>query len=420
MLYKKVREIKKSTFFHDILHSFVSRGIYIGLGFLVTILITRNFTVEAYGEYSYLLSIALTCFQFTHLGFSSANTYYVVHNKRLLPFLIANTGVLSMIVGLVSLIVLLVLNSLYFHRDVNLIIITAVIVPFQVMSMLNKGLLLGIKKVTTSNYLELLSRVFYSIIIIGIVIYYQSIILLLVAYLMQMSVLAITSFFSLKRKIKKLIPSIKLFSKTSNYSIRIYIILFLSFLVLRVDVYFIEHMLGDKPLGIYSLAATLASNLILIIQVIIPLLVPKLATIKNSLEKIKKLRNIVLYAAVLLIIINVTFIFCGEWIIGFVFGDKYMESVPIFKILLLASSILSLESIIAQYFATIGKIKFLIYYWVITLFLNMSLNYFWIPKYGIEGAAWASLLSYLLILILLLVKIIREVYFIRRRNENNI
>ena len=92
----------------------------------------------------------------------------------------------------------------------------------------------------------------------------------------------------------------------------------------------------------------------------------------------------------------------------------------VFKILLLAVSILSLESILAQYYATIGKIKFLIYYWVIALCINVTLNYFWIPDYGIEGASWASLISYSLMLGLLLIKIIREIYFIKTRNENNI
>ena len=399
----------------------MSRGVYIGLGFLVTILITRNFTVEAYGEYSYLLSVALTCFQFTHLGFSSANTYYVVHNRRLLPFLIGNTNFLVGIVGVVSLSVLFVLNSFYFHREVSLILAIALIVPFQVMSLLNKGLLVGLKKVKISNYLELISRLLYSVVIVMLVIYFKSILLLLVAYLFQMSILSITSFLSLKRQtIKRIVPSLKLFKKTSNYSIRIYIILFLSFLVLRIDVYFIEHFLGDKPLGIYSLAATLASNLILIVQVVIPLLVPKLASIKDSIEKIKKLKNIMFYALFLLIVINVFFVLFGEWVITFVFGDKYIDSVLVFKILLLAVSILSLESILAQYYATIGKIKFLIYYWVIALCINVTLNYFWIPDYGIEGASWASLISYSLMLGLLLIKIIREIYFIKTRNENNI
>ncbi|MDG1476956.1 MAG: flippase [Vicingaceae bacterium] len=421
MLQTKFQEIKQSAFFHDILHSFVSRGIYIGLGFLVTILITRNFTVEAYGEYSYLLSIALTCFQLTHLGFSSANTFYVVHNKRLLPFLTGNTAALTLVVGFVSLFVLLALNSFYFHRDVCLILATALIVPFQVMSLLNKGLLVGLKKVKVSNYYELISRVIYSLIIVGLVIYYQSILLLLVAYVLQMALLSITTFFSLKKhSLKNIKPSLKLFKTTSSYSIRIYITLFLSFLVLRIDVYFIEHILGDKPLGIYSLAATLASNLILIIQVVIPLLVPKLAGIKDSLEKIKKLKNIILYAFVLLLVINGVFVLFGEWVITFVFGAKYIDSVPVFKILLLATSILSLESILAQYYATIGKIKFLIYYWLIALCLNLTLNYLWIPEYGIEGASWASLISYSLMLVLLLVKIVREIYFIKARNENNV
>jgi len=406
MLLNKILEIKKSAFFHDILHSFFSRGLSLGLGFLVTILITRNFSVEVFGEYSFLLSIAMTCFQFTHLGFSSANTYYVVHNKRLLPFLLANTQVLGLIVGVVTLIILLILNTFYFQREVSLIVVTSLLVPFLVITELNRGLLTGLDKIRVANYLDLFAKTIYTIMVVSVIIYFQSIWSLLFAYVMQMFIYSSTSFYNLFKKAKsKFKPSIHLFTKTSNYSIRIYLTLFLAFLVLKIDVYFIEYLVGKKPLGIYSLAATLATHLILIIQVVIPLLLPKLATIQNTIERIKKLRNIIFYAIIILFGINLGFYFLGEWFVLLVFGDKYLESVIIIQILLMATSVLSLESILAQYYAFIGKIKFLIYYWVITLLLNIILNYLWIPKYGIEGAAWASLLSYTLILILVALRL---------------
>lgn len=409
MLVNKFLEIKKSAFFHDILHSFFSRGLSLGLGFLVTILITRSFSVEVFGEYSFLISIAMTCFQFAHLGFSSANTYYIVHNKKLLPFLLANTQILGLVVGFITLIVLLILNMIYFHREVSLIIVTAFMVPFLVITELNRGLLTGLEKIKTANNLDLLSKMLYTIMVISVIVYFQSIWSLIFAYVMQMFIYSSTSFYNLFKKAKnKLKPSIHLFKKTSNYSIRIYLTLFLAFMVLKIDIYFIEYFMGNKPLGIYSLAATLATHLILIINVVIPLLLPKLATINNTSERIKKLRNIIFYALILLVLINLGFYFLGKWFIVLVFGDKYLESVIIIQILLMATSVLSLETILAQYYAFIGKIKFLIYYWVITLLLNIILNYLWIPKYGIEGAAWASFISYSLILVLVGLRLIFE------------
>ena len=407
MLVNKFLEIKKSVFFHDILHSFFSRGLSLGLGFLVTILITRNFSVEVFGEYSFLISIAMTCFQFAHLGFSSANTYYVVHNNRLLPFLLANTQILGLIVGFITLIVLIILNTVYFHRDVSLIVVTSLMVPFLVITELNRGLLIGLGKIKAANYLDLLAKVLYTIMVISVIIYFQSIWSLIFAYVMQMFLYSSTSFYNLFKKAKSnLKPSIHLFKKTSNYSIRMYLTLFLAFLVLKIDVYFIEYFIGNKPLGIYSLAATLATHLILIINVVIPLLLPKLATIKNTIERIKKLRNIIFYAVILLVGINLGFYFFGKWFIVLVFGNKYIESVTIIQILLMATSVLSLETILAQYYAFIGKIKFLIYYWLITLLLNIILNYLWIPEYGIEGAAWASFISYSLILVLVWLRLV--------------
>tara|TARA_B100000809_G_C15138468_1_gene531794 strand:+ start:5716 stop:6981 length:1266 start_codon:yes stop_codon:yes gene_type:complete len=421
MLLDKILEIKKSAFFHDILHSFVSKGFSICLSFFVTILITRNFTVEVFGEYSYLLSIAITFFQFSHLGFSSANTYYVVRNKRLLPFLLGNTFTLSIVMCVISLTVLLILNHFYFHREVLLIIATALIVPVLVQTELSKGLYIGLRKVRVSNYIDLLAKALYSIMVVSVVVYFQSILSLLLAYFFQMAVFSSASFFNLFKKSKnKIKPSFNLFKKTSSYSLRLYFTLFLSFLVLKIDVYFIENMLGNKPLGIYSLAAILASNLILIIQVLIPLLVPRLSELKDDLAKIKKLMGIMGYAFLLLIFINLVFLFCGEWLIVLVFDEKYLSSVPIFRILLMATSILSLESILAQYYASIGKIKFLIKYWILTLISNVILNYFWIPEYGIEGASYASLISYSFILILLLSKILIEFYNWKTKHENKL
>lgn len=409
MIQDKIKDIKSSPFFKDIVHSVITRGIYIFLGFITTIFITRSFSVEDFGEYSFLLSLALTIFQLTHLGFSSSNTYFVVHNKRYLRFLIGNSNLLSLIVGALSLMFLLILNPIYLHRDFSLIIITAIIVPFQVSSLVNKGLMLGINQVKEANNLELYARILYSIILVLIIWKTKSVFMLLFAYALQMAILAYTSFKTIdKAFIQKQKASFKLFIKTSNYSIRIYLTLLLAFLVLRIDVYFIEKLLGNKELGIYSLAATLASNLILIIQVIIPLLVPKLGEIKEKKLQLLKLRNIVFYATIILILINLVFYFFGQFLINLVFGNKYTDSFSVFIILLLASSLISIESIIAQYYATIGKIKFLISYWIITLATNIVLNYLWIPKYGIKGAAWASFVSYGLILLLVLIKILRD------------
>ncbi len=282
-------------------------------------------------------------------------------------------------------------------------------VPFLVITELNRGLLTGLEKIKTANNLDLLSKMLYTIMVISVIVYFQSIWSLIFAYVMQMFIYSSTSFYNLFKKAKnKLKPSIHLFKKTSNYSIRIYLTLFLAFMVLKIDIYFIEYFMGNKPLGIYSLAATLATHLILIINVVIPLLLPKLATINNTNERIKKLRNIIFYALILLVLINLGFYFLGKWFIVLVFGDKYLESVIIIQILLMATSVLSLETILAQYYAFIGKIKFLIYCWVVTLILNIILNYLWIPKYGIEGAAWASFISYSLILVLVGLRLIFE------------
>jgi len=64
---------------------------------------------------------------------------------------------------------------------------------------------------------------------------------------------------------------------------------------------------------------------------------------------------------------------------------------------------LSLETVLGQFLAAIGMPMRLVYFWLLCFLVNLVLNIMWIPIYGEIGAAYASVISYLSIFILVFI-----------------
>jgi len=105
-------------------------------------------------------------------------------------------------------------------------------------------------------------------------------------------------------------------------------------ITMRLDNLIIEHFLGPKKLGIYSAANTLALVFPLITVSIMNVFLQKTASKKKKfIESI--LNNQKKYIPYLLIIL-ILFIFLSKELIILLFGEKYIESASIFRILLIA------------------------------------------------------------------------------------
>ena len=80
------------------------------------------------------------------------------------------------------------------------------------------------------------------------------------------------------------------------------------------------------------------------------------------------------------------------------------------KILLPGVVVFSIFKVLNGYFSGIGKIKIIIYSFTPILFLNVILNFWLIPIYGINGAAISSTISYSLGVFVLLI-----IYFTHKK-----
>ncbi|SKB82317.1 flippase [Daejeonella lutea] len=95
-----------------------------------------------------------------------------------------------------------------------------------------------------------------------------------------------------------------------------------------------------------------------------------------------------------ILIPGVFLIFCfADIVVLIVAGDKYDDAVPLLKIVLLYCLFIPYARQFGNILDSIGKPKLNFYMVVITAAINIALNYLFISRWGVMGAAYATLCS---------------------------
>ena len=102
------------------------------------------------------------------------------------------------------------------------------------------------------------------------------------------------------------------------------------------------------------------------------------------------------------IIIAVIMTLLAKPIVYILFGSGYLESVGILKVYIWSSIGLFLGTAINQYLIAENLVKTIFILNFLTMIVNIGLNFVFINKFGLLGAAWSTLISYFIIPIIVL------------------
>lgn len=153
----------------------------------------------------------------------------------------------------------------------------------------------------------------------------------------------------------------------------------------------------DENIGVYNVALKLALVASFSNEAINSSLAPKIANLYTNKQRVKFL-NLVKFSTRLnfsltFLIVSLLVIF-NQWFLG-VFGEEfaigYISLIILCSVYLINSSLGSVGIIMQM----TGKQKQYQYIAIISLILNLTLNFILIPKYGINGAAIATAVSLL-------------------------
>jgi O-antigen/teichoic acid export membrane protein len=164
----------------------------------------------------------------------------------------------------------------------------------------------------------------------------------------------------------------------------------------KVDQLIIKHLINVREVGFYSAAVRLSEIWYFVPIIISNTFFPSIIRLRNSnyldfLKKIQSLFSLLIWIAILLAsFVSLT----GRWIIDLLYGPEFntISSVLIIHIwtgvFVFFGVAWSNWMVIENHQKTMMKIQ------ICSLITNVVLNFLFIPKWGIDGSAFATLISY--------------------------
>ena len=205
----------------------------------------------------------------------------------------------------------------------------------------------------------------------------------------------------LENKVRKL--DIKLIGKIINESKYLWFSVVSFLIYTQTDRLMINHYLGIEEVGVYTIGMQLSSVLAILIGPIQNSLFPKfLELYRNDYQKyynFYKLTNTIITQFYL--IITLISIIVVKYTFKYVYSSQYDGAILIYSILAFSVFIKANGSLQTSHVTIKNITKKSFYKTLVSLILNIILNILLIPKYGINGAAIATLITQFIALFLI-------------------
>ncbi len=393
-----------SDFVNLVAETFVTKLIILGIGLITTVIVARVLGPEGRGFYAVASTIGALGVQFGNLGLHASNTYSVARDRGLLPPLVANTMIVSFVIGGAGSVLIWVIFLLWPQiapLGGFLLILSLLWIPFGLAYLLLQNLLLGIQNVRAYNTIELVTKalalVFMGLLVLAGTLRVETFFSVTLATLIMGFLWALVS---LRGQIKSFFqPRFALFKENIRYGIKVYLATFFSFLIMRVNLLMVQYILGPKEVGYYSVAAAMADAMYVLPVVIGTILFPKLSAMTSNEAKWVLTRKLtVLVGLAMAVLVGFAALISRE-MVRFLYGAAYLPAVPVFRWLMLGVLLLSMTSILSGYIASQNIPWNLVILYVLFTFANIVLNWYLLPILGVAGAGVSSTISHLFILL---------------------
>jgi len=165
---------------------------------------------------------------------------------------------------------------------------------------------------------------------------------------------------------------------------------------MKIDQIMIKKMLSDSELGFYASAVKICESFYFIPMALATSVFPAIINAKKKGEEIYKHRLQQLYNLTAWISIGIALpitIFAPQ-IIALLYGSKFISAVPVLQIYIWSTIATYLGVASSQFLVAENLTKISFYRTLIGMITNVILNLILIPRIGIIGSAFATLISY--------------------------
>lgn len=164
---------------------------------------------------------------------------------------------------------------------------------------------------------------------------------------------------------------------------------------MKIDQVMIKNMLDNKAVGNYAAAVRISEAWYFIPIVIASSLFPAIINAKKKSQELyySRLQGLYDLMACLALGIALVFTFFSKHIILFLYGQPFIEAAGALQIHIWAGIFVFLGVATGKYLIAEDYTKIAFFRTFMGMVINIILNFYMIPRYGIKGAAFATLIS---------------------------
>ena len=381
---------------------FAEKFIRLLIAFVVGIYVVRYLGPENFGIFSYGISFVGLFATIATLGLDSIVVRELVKDPTRRDELLGSVFYLRIIGALIAIALTLIAAVILKESSFNFILI-AIIVTSTIFQSLNVVEHYFQAKVESKYnvYVQSSSLILASILKVILIFFGASLIYFAIVYVIEFIFLSVGYYIVYKINNLK-ISTWQFKSSTAFILLKDAWPLVLSGVVIsiymKIDQVMIKYMLSSPEVGYYAVAVKLSEVWYFIPMAICTSLFPaivnaKLISEKLYLSRLQKLYDILAWMAIG-IAIPVTFL--SDFIVETLFGIKFLPAAPVLTIYIWAGVATFLGVASSQYLVSENMTKLSFFRTLMGMIMNVILNLWLIPIWGIVGSALATLVSYTL------------------------
>ncbi|HNX87198.1 MAG TPA: oligosaccharide flippase family protein [Bacteroidales bacterium] len=394
------KPIAKRSYFQDIL-SYLGSNVTVTISNLVTgIILSRLLGAAGFGLYSYLIVVPIIVIGFTQLGVRRSAIYHI--GNKILP----EENIVSALFILLlwtSTLSIIICGLAYFFSETQpfdpLIIVLALLtIPLLLSNVFAGGVFLGKEDIRRASILNagptlltlVLTVLFVWVLKLAVL---GAFIAIFTANLMTFIYSYRTILYSyhytitwkyhesiIKSMIKLgLVNALAIFVMQLNY---------------RLDILMLRKLSTLEEVGFYSLAMQIAEQLWHIPMAVENVVLSRSANSQDRSLVHKTVASTFRISLLVGLFLSIGIFFAAPYLIPWIFGEAFVQSVPMIQVVLPGVLILIGFRILNSRLTGMGKPQIAIYTFLPALIINFLLNLFLIPRFGGIGAAWATNVSY--------------------------
>lgn len=391
------------------------------LNYVYRIIIARNLGPEAFGVFVLTIMIGGFITSLASLGFSEGLVRYIPiyrggkeYDK--IKYLFKASLIFTFVLGLISGLILFIFSEFIsiriFHNSdlIFFLKILSAAIPLILIYNIFISVLRAYEKISWNSFID---NILQNVIKVGVLILFiflgfglNSIIY---SYIIAVAGILMASYLVLKYKVRNIFerPEInkninrKIIVEFFHYSWPIMIYGLVDTIFVSTDSFVIGYLTDISQVGYYNVAISIATLLLFppmfFSRLFFPLINKEYA--KKNIGLIKEMsKQVMKWIFILnLPILLIMLIFPGT-IINLLFGSDYLIAENALRFLSFGIFIYSIGGTISNnLICMVGKSKLILYNLLIVSVVNIVLNLIFIPRYGINGAAFSTMLSTLLL-----------------------